>query len=219
MITKLPCPSRTSYLPMCLPHGTTGRLTPWIVACALATPCHADIFHRMSDDGIPMFSDRPEQGFRLYLGVDDVPQQSPARQQTLTGFREGMLRHRQQIERTAAEEGLDPALLHAVVQVESGYNAHAVSPRGATGLMQLMPATALELGVGDSRDPAANLRGGARLLRRLMEAFGDLPLALAAYNAGEAAVRRHGMRIPPYSETLAYVPAVLRRYEWLKGRI
>lgn len=130
-----------------------------------------------------------------------------------------MRRHSQQIELAAAEQGLDPALLHAVVQVESGYNAQAVSPRGATGLMQLMPATARQLGIGDARDPAANLRGGARHLHRLMVSFGDLPLALAAYNAGEAAVRRHGMRIPPYAETLVYVPAVLRRYEWLKGKI
>lgn len=130
-----------------------------------------------------------------------------------------MRRHGQQIVRTATEEGLDPALLHAMVQVESGYNADAVSPKGATGLMQLMPATARHLGINDSRDPSANLRGGARHLRRLIASFGDLSLALAAYNAGEAAVRRHGMRIPPYAETLAYVPAVLRRYEWLKGKI
>lgn len=204
---------------MWLPRATSRHLTPWVVLCALATSSHADIYHRMSDDGIPVFSDRPEQGFQLYLGASDVPEHSPARRQTATGFREGMLRHHLHIERTAAEEGLDPALLHAVVQVESGYNTHAVSPRGATGLMQLMPATARELGVRDSRDPAENLRGGARHLRRLMDSFGDLPLALAAYNAGEAAVRRHGMRIPPYSETLAYVPAVLRRYEWLKGKI
>lgn len=189
-----------------------------LVLCALAaTAARADVYSATSADGVPMFSDRPEHGFRLYLGVDDLPAASPARLRSAATFREGMRRHARQIEQAAAEQGLDAALLHAVVQVESGYDARAVSPRGAVGLMQLMPATARDLGVRDSRDAAANLRGGARHLRRLIESLGDLPLALAAYNAGEAAVRRHAMRIPPFAETLAYVPAVLRRYELLRG--
>jgi soluble lytic murein transglycosylase-like protein len=190
-----------------------------LVLCALAAPARADVYFGESANGVPAFSDRPESGFRLYLSTEDLPAGSPARLQPAAAFREGMRRHARQIEAAAAEQGIDPALLHAVVQVESGYNAQAVSLKGATGLMQLMPATARSLGVRDSLDPVANLRGGARHLRRLTESLGDLSLALAAYNAGEAAVRRHELRIPPFAETLAYVPAVLRRYELLKGRL
>ena len=101
------------------------------------------------------------------------------------------------------------ALLHALVQVESNFNPRAVSPKGALGLTQLMPATARRLGVGDAFDPAANLDAGARYLRELLTEFKeDHHLALAAYNAGPGAVRRHG-GIPRYAETQQYVPRVL----------
>lgn len=117
----------------------------------------------------------------------------------------------------AARHGLDPALLHAVIAVESGYNARAVSHRGAAGLMQLMPATARRFGVRDVFNPAENVHAGARHLVQLMRLFGsDLTLALAAYNAGEAAVMRHGYRIPPFPETEAYVPRVVRLYRALR---
>jgi len=115
------------------------------------------------------------------------------------------------IGRVAQEFGLDAALIHAVVAAESGYNARALSRRGAMGLMQLMPGTALRYGIADAWDPLQNLRGGALYLRDLLVLFRhDLNLALAAYNAGEGAVIRHGYRIPPYTETLRYVPKVLR---------
>lgn len=113
------------------------------------------------------------------------------------------------IERIAREERMQPALLHAVVQVESAYDSHAVSSKGAVGLMQLMPGTAKRYGVSDRRDPLQNLRGGARYLRDLLAMFdNDLELALAAYNAGENAVKRYGNRIPPYPETERYVQKV-----------
>lgn len=167
--------------------------------------------------GVAVFSDRPGDGLSFYLGTDDLPVDSPAHQQTVTGFREGMRRHDQQIRLAAQEYGIEPALLHAVVQVESGYNARAVSPKGAVGLMQLMPTTARALGVRNSIDPQANLRGGARYLRSLMTTFdGDLILALAAYNAGESTVRRYALQVPPFAETRSYVAAVLRRYEALR---
>lgn len=185
----------------------------------LAASARADIYVAESAEGVLSFSDRPERGFALYLSLADLPAESIARRQSATAMHEGMKRHARQIEIAATESGLDPALLHAVVQVESGYNSGAVSPKGAVGLMQLMPVTAQTLGVRDRRDPSANLRAGARHLRHLTDSLGDLSLALAAYNAGEAAVRRHGMRVPPFAETLAYVPAVLRRYEMLKGRL
>lgn len=115
--------------------------------------------------------------------------------------------------RAAAERyGLDPALVLAVVHVESGGEARAQSPKGAQGLMQLMPKTAAELGVTDRLDPAANLDGGSRYLDALLRKYrGDLRKALAAYNAGPGAVARHG-GVPPYRETQEYVRRVLRRY-------
>lgn len=100
----------------------------------------------------------------------------------------------------------------AVVATESAFNPRARSPKGALGLMQLMPDTARRLGVADPLDPEANLRGGVRYLSMLLDMFDDLSLALAAYNAGEGAVIRHGRSIPPYPETLAYVPKVMRHY-------
>lgn len=110
------------------------------------------------------------------------------------------------------------ALLHAVIQVESGYNALALSPRGAVGLMQLMPATAVEMGVADIWDPASNISGGARYLKSLMTLFeGDIELALAAYNAGPGAVQQHGRTVPPFAETQKYVPRVLRHYQHLQA--
>jgi hypothetical protein len=111
------------------------------------------------------------------------------------------------IDRLSAKYGLDRRLVHAVVQVESGYNPDAVSRRGAVGLMQLMPATASRFSVADSRDPASNLDGGIRYLKQLLAQF-SLPLALAAYNAGESAVLRF-QGVPPYAETVAYVRQVL----------
>ena len=106
---------------------------------------------------------------------------------------------------------VDAALLHAVIAAESGYNPAAVSRKGAAGLMQLMPETARRYGVKNSFDPAQNIRGGAQYLGYLLQLFGNnTELALAAYNAGENAVIRHGYSIPPYRETLGYVPKVLK---------
>jgi hypothetical protein len=112
----------------------------------------------------------------------------------------------------ARRHGLPPELVLAVVSVESAFRPDAVSPKGAQGLMQLMPATAGSLGVADAFDPAQNLDGGSRHLGQLLTVYdGDLTRALAAYNAGEGAVQRHG-GVPPYRETRAYVKKVLQRY-------
>ena len=113
----------------------------------------------------------------------------------------------------ARRHGLDPALVVAVVSVESAFRPGAVSPKGAQGLMQLMPRTARSLGVADPLDPAQNLDGGARHLGQLLDLYGgDLVRALAAYNAGQGAVQRHG-GVPPYRETQTYVRKVLDRYQ------
>lgn len=114
--------------------------------------------------------------------------------------------------RTAAlETGLPEALIDAVIRTESGYRPHAVSRVGAQGLMQLMPRTARAMGVRDPLDPAQNIAGGARYLRRLFDRFGSVELALAAYNAGPARVARY-RAIPPFKETQRYVKVVMERY-------
>jgi soluble lytic murein transglycosylase-like protein len=120
------------------------------------------------------------------------------------------------VEEAARRYGLDPALVDAVVRAESGYDPSATSPAGAMGLMQLMPATARALGVADPYDPVQNVHGGVRYLRGLVDRFGDVTLALAAYNAGPGAVARHG-GVPPYPETRAYVERVLRA--WQRARV
>lgn len=121
------------------------------------------------------------------------------------------------VHQAAVSNGIEPELLSALIAVESGHVARAVSPRGAQGLMQLMPATARAYGVVDPFDPKQNVAAGALHLRRLLDRFGqDKTLALAAYNAGPEAVVRHHGRIPPYAETTAYVPRVLQRFAALQ---
>jgi soluble lytic murein transglycosylase-like protein len=120
------------------------------------------------------------------------------------------------IERAAASAAVEANLLRAVIVVESGFNSRAVSKRGAVGLMQLMPETAIRFGVHDPYDPGQNIGAGASYLKFLIDRFGqDVKLALAAYNAGENAVDRSGGQIPPFSETQAYVPRVLKIYRML----
>jgi soluble lytic murein transglycosylase-like protein len=116
------------------------------------------------------------------------------------------------VEQIAYEHALPVQLMHSVIQVESNYNPHAVSPKGAMGLMQLIPATARRFGVNDPFNPIENMQGGARYLRYLLDLYGEYPLALAAYNAGEGAVARYG-GVPPYPETRNYLVLVKRALE------
>jgi soluble lytic murein transglycosylase-like protein len=112
------------------------------------------------------------------------------------------------LQQAGDQADISPRLLEAIAYVESRFNHDAISPKGAQGMMQLMPATAAELGV-DATDPAANVRGGAHYLRRLVTMFGNnVELAIAAYNAGPSAVLKYG-GVPPYAETRAYVDAVM----------
>jgi soluble lytic murein transglycosylase-like protein len=113
------------------------------------------------------------------------------------------------IQEHASRQALRPELVRAVIQVESGFNPRALSPKGAMGLMQLMPATARTLGVNNPWDPAQNIRGGTDYLRQLLDEYeGNEELALAAYNAGSGAVAKYGRRVPPYRETQDYVRKV-----------
>lgn len=119
---------------------------------------------------------------------------------------------RRLVAEAAAREGVDRRLVEAVVRAESAWNPAALSRKGAIGLMQLMPATAADLTVADPWDAAENVRGGVRYLRMLLDRFGRLEHAVAAYNAGPGAVERHG-GVPPYAETRAYVRRVLALYD------
>lgn len=118
----------------------------------------------------------------------------------------------QVVNSASATYHLDPDLVNSVIRAESGFNARAVSPKGAQGLMQLMPGTASRLGVADAFDPLANVGGGSRYLRELMERYHfDLVKALAAYNAGPQRVEQF-RGVPPYSETRAYVARIVHDY-------
>lgn len=144
------------------------------------------------------------------------PPKKLVKKKPIDGLEEKRARYAHLITQAANAYQLSPALLHAVVTVESNYRPAVVSPKGAVGLMQLMPATARRYGVEDSTDPAQNLMGGAHYLRDLLDLFEqDVKLALAAYNAGENAVKRYDNQIPPYSETQNYVRKVLDQYhQW-----
>ncbi|MFZ4794185.1 MAG: lytic transglycosylase domain-containing protein [Blastocatellia bacterium] len=142
-------------------------------------------------------------------GADDLPSL-----QFTTGHR-GL---DQLIVQSATRYRLDPLLIYLVMREESGFNYRAVSRVGARGLMQLMPATARQLGIRNIHNPIENVEAGTRYLRGLLETFGgDVNLALAAYNAGESAVMRYGRRIPPYEETRRYVWRINTAYRRLKG--
>ena len=122
------------------------------------------------------------------------------------------------ITKAAKKYNIDSALIKAIIKAESNFNPRAVSPVGARGLMQLMPATASSLEVQDSFHPENNIEGGVRYLRYLLNLFhGDLPLVLAAYNAGEGVVARYNNSIPPYQETQTYIQQVLNYFNKYSG--
>ena len=194
----------------------------------IATPCFADIYGFVDENGQAHFSDvKLDSRYKLYMKTRPAAETAVAAETApgAAGDSEGpslrrvvagraQQRYADMIARVAREQKMEPALLHAVVAVESAYNPRAKSRKGATGLMQLMPATAKRYGVTDLLNPLENLRGGARYLRDLLAMFdNNMRLALAAYNAGEGAVMRSGNAIPPYPETRAYVPRVLEHYE------
>lgn len=123
----------------------------------------------------------------------------------------------QHINSTARWYGIDPLLIKAMIKVESNFNPDAVSPKGAMGIMQLMPATAERVGVADPFNPVENIEGGVKYFNKLMNMFSDVTLAIAGYNSGENAVIKYGNKIPPYSETIEYVEKVYLHYDHLRN--
>lgn len=136
---------------------------------------------------------------------------------SLNGFTTGDAKVDSFIIESSVRNGLDPVLIYAQMHTESSFKRGAISPKGARGLMQLMPGTAARFGVTNIFDPKQNIEGGARYMRFLLDAFdGDVQLALAGYNAGEGAVLKYGRRIPPYHETQEYVRLISQRYAQLR---
>lgn len=186
-----------------------------------AAPCAADIYGYVDEHGVAHLS-KVQVDSRYYLfkkeappaPVEPVVASAPQPDLAAMALLPGSKRYVELIVKVAQEYSMDAALIHAVVAVESAFNASARSPKGASGLMQLMPGTAARYGVADVWNPLQNLRGGTRYLRDLLALFkNDVSLALAAYNAGEGAVINAGGKIPPYAETRSYVPKVLQHWE------
>ena len=175
----------------------------------------ADIYKFTDTDGRVYYTDEPRNKFYtriiktkpLSLSLKNVT----TKVQNYTGVNKK--RFTDLIEQTAYRHQVDAKLVHAVIQTESAYNSSAQSPKGAVGLMQLMPDTARRFGVVDRNDPDQNVDGGTRYLKYLINLFNpNIDLAVAAYNAGENAVIRYNNSIPPYPETQNYVKQVLALY-------
>jgi soluble lytic murein transglycosylase-like protein len=182
----------------------------WLGSAGVAHPA---IYSFTDPTGTVHYSNVPvDERFAPVPGTED-PLQTP-RQESNSLAKAAT--YSQLIEGAARDNRLDPALVAAVIVVESGGDPKAVSRRGARGLMQLMPETARKYGVNDVFDPAQNILGGARYLHDLAQRYqNDLELILAAYNAGPEAVDRQGRRIPQLHETLTYVPRVIQLYRKL----
>lgn len=135
----------------------------------------------------------------------------------LRGYTTGNAQVDEYLINSGANNGVDPLLLYSIMHQESSFKSHAISPKGARGLMQLMPFTAMRYGVTNIFDPRQNIEGGARYVRFLLDRFdGNINLVLAGYNAGEGAVEKYGWSVPPYSETQEYVRRISRRYALLR---
>lgn len=195
------------------------RRYTWILALLGATSAlgvaEANIYSFKDERGVTHFSNMPhlDRRYKLVYRIPTAAQYRPNAWSSAGPSTVEISKLVPIINEAARANGVDAKLVHAVIRAESGYNANAVSNKGAVGLMQLIPATAQRYGVQNSYDPAQNIGGGVRYLRDLLKMFnGNLELAIAGYNAGENAVVRAGNRIPPYPETMAYVPKVMHFY-------
>ena len=217
------------------------QLAALALAIGLLPLAHADIYGFVDDKGVAHLSAeklderyqlffRGGQGFDTSEGVaPPAPAAGAGQPPRLLAFIEsapGYLQVRKHLREASSAHGIDYELLQALIATESGFDVDAVSPKGAIGLMQVLPATAQRYGLAGDRkrtldqklaDPRTNIRTGSRYLSDLIRMFpGQLELALAAYNAGEGAVQRAGNRIPNYRETRNYVKTVMQLYALLK---
>lgn len=211
-------------------------------ACLWLAPARAEVWGFVDEKGVAHFAaERLDERYELFFRGGEsfdtnsglptpravaVPSASASKLHAFLEISPGYKLARRHLDEAAREQGIEPELLQALVATESGFDPAAVSPKGAIGLMQIMPATAERYGVtADAKqplkqklaDPRTNVRTGARYLSDLLRMFsGQLELALAAYNAGEGAVQRAGNRIPNYPETQNYVRTVMQLYGMLR---
>jgi len=224
----------------CSPTRRIGHrlLAAGLLCLGLAGAAHADLWAFVDARGVTHFAaEQLDERYTLFFRGSSfdserdtgVPAQTQAARGRVQSYFDVLPTYKSaqpHLRRAAARSGVDYALLKAVIATESGFDTQAVSPKGALGLMQLMPATAERFGVAPTgarslaqqlHDPAVNVPAGARYLRHLLDLYGgQLELALAAYNAGEGAVRRAGQKIPPFRETQNYVKTVLALYRQLQ---
>lgn len=185
-------------------------LLPGLLLCLGRPVVAADIYRSLGEDGVPRFANsKLDPSYSLFLRGE--AESRPAASARLPIARQQLLlRWLPTIETLTRKHDVELALVLAIIDVESRFNPQATSPKGAAGLMQLMPALAARYGVRNRYDVQQNLEAGILYLKDLHKIHqGNLPLMLAAYNAGENAVLRHGKRLPPYRETMLYVPQVM----------
>ena len=192
----------------------------------ILSPLSADIFRYQDENGVVHFTNVPtDSKYQLFYKEVQKGQSSLSSKgigKTLSSSISTVDKTfflRDHIEEASQQYGVDPKLIQAVIRVESNFDSQAISPKGAQGLMQLMPQTARELQVLDPFSPRDNIAGGARYLRYLLDLFNqDVSLALAAYNAGPEKVSLY-RGVPPYHETRTYVQKVLQIYNRLKSQL
>ncbi len=206
--------SRTQLRKIFLP-----LLALFLIFCMPSKAAYCDIYAFTDTNGTQSFSNIPTDDRYVLVLRAEEPKVETTEITESTLHKNVAINTSQQktlaaeINRAALMYHLDPALLHAVIATESGYVTNAVSRKGAMGLMQLMPDTARRYGVTDPFNPAQNIQAGTQHLNSLLKRFGNnLHLALAAYNSGESNVVKYGTRVPPFPETRAYVPKVMRLY-------
>jgi len=179
---------------------------------------YADIYKYVDKHGRVILTDTPKSSkYKRLVKTWKGWVEQKSNNSSYKNFSKNREKYSPAIKHVASRYRLPHTLLHAVITAESSYNADAVSRSGAVGLMQLMPETAKRYGVKDRRNPVDNINGGTHYLRDLLRMFdNNLVLALAAYNAGENAVKEYGNKIPPYKETRSYVNKVIRYYKKYK---
>lgn len=188
-----------------------------VAIAAMPALAQADVYFFTDANGVDHFSNVPSDS-RFHLLIAAPTAEGLAEPKSKDHPVDWLARSAQYdglINGAAKDATIQAALVRAVIVVESGFNPRAVSKKGAIGLMQLAPATAKRYGVKDIYDPEQNVRAGAQYLSDLLARFDSMELALAAYNAGEQAVERYGRKVPPFRETLAYVPSVMKVFRRL----